>query len=202
MARRAPDAYSGQLRAPSHHRYTWEQYIAIERDSPIKHEFLDGEIFAMAGGTPEHAALAAAVIGELGAQLEGKPCRVYTSDLRVKVLASGLATYPDAAVICGELQRDPLDKNSAVNPVVLVEVTSDSTEGYDRGEKFEHSRQMPSVSEYVLASHREPLVEVFRRGPSKWARLEARSGARVRLESIGCELAVDRLFAGIALHTE
>lgn len=188
------------MRAP-HHRYTWQEYVALERASNLRHEFFEGEIFAMAGGTPEHAALAAVVIGELIRQLEGKPCRPYTSDLRIRVPATGLCTYPDVSVICGKPETDPDDANSVVNPTVLVEVLSDSTEAYDHGEKFDSFRKLPSLEEYVLVSHREVLVEVFRRTPSgPWSRLEARTHASAKLESIGCELAVDRVYAGLALR--
>ncbi|MFZ5471475.1 MAG: Uma2 family endonuclease [Myxococcota bacterium] len=191
------------MRAPAHHRYTWEQYLQLERQSPIKHEFLDGEIFAMAGGTPEHAALGATVLRDLGVQLKGTPCRAYSSDLSVKIQSSGLATYPDASVLCGEPRSDPGSPNVVLNPTVLVEVTSDSTESYDRGEKFEHYRGIPELAEYVLVSHRERLIEVFRRGAEGlWTRFEARRGARVRLESIACELEVDSIYEGITLHTE
>ncbi|MGQ0507533.1 MAG: Uma2 family endonuclease [Myxococcaceae bacterium] len=191
------------MRAPSHHRYTWEQYLALERNSSIRHEFLDGEIFAMAGGTPEHAALGAALVRDLGVQLKGKPCRPYSSDLSVKVSSTGLATYPDVSVICGEVKRDPTAKNVVVNPSLLVEVTSNATEDYDRGEKFEHYRLIPELAGYVLVSHRERLIEVFHRGgDGKWNRLEARSGARVRLSGIDCELDVDSVYEGIALQSE
>ena len=191
------------MRARSHHRYTWEQYLALERGSPIKHEFLEGEIFAMAGGTPEHAALGAAVLREIGAQLRGKPFRPFSSDLSIRVQQTGLASYPDATVVCGELKRDPMGKNIVLNPSVIVEVTNDSTENYDRGEKFEHYRQIPELLEYVLVSHREKLVEVFRRTEGdRWIRLEARQRARAQLESISCELDVDALYEGIELHAE
>lgn len=190
------------MRSPSHHRYTWDQYLSLEKDSSVKHEFLDGEIFAMAGGTPEHAALGLAVGAELRSGLKGKPCRVYSSDLRVRVLSTGLSTYPDATVICGELQRDPSDANIALNPRLIVEVTSGSTESYDRGEKFEHYRMMPSLVEYVLVSHRERLIEVFRRGESgSWQRLEAREGGVLRLDAIGCELSVDAVYANLELRS-
>jgi Uma2 family endonuclease len=189
------------MRAPAHHRYTWETYLSIERESPIKHEFLDGEIFAMAGGTPEHAALGAAVLGELRVQLKGRPCRVFTSDLRVKVPTTGLTTYPDATVICGEIQRDPSASDVVVNPTLVVEVTSDSTETYDRGEKFEHFQAIPSLTEYVLVSHRERLIEVYRRSSDgTWSRSEARTGSRAQLASIGCVLEVDAVYEGIELH--
>lgn len=180
----------------SHHRYTFEDYVALEQSSPVKHEFHAGEIFAMAGGTPEHAALAAAVIGELISQLKGRPSRTYTSDLSVKVEATGLTTYPDATVTCGELRRDPVAKNIVLNPTVIVEVTSDSTESWDRTGKFDHYRSIPDLKEYVLVSHRERLLEVFRRrDDGAWHRFEARTGTALELHSIGCRLDVDAIYA-------
>ena len=187
------------MRAANHHQYTWKEYLAFERTSNVKHEFCDGEIFAMAGGTPSHAALGLAVGSELRLQLVGGPCRAYGSDLRIRIPATGLGTYPDATVICGESVADPEDENTLVNPVVIVEVLSPSTEAYDRGEKFEHYRQLPSLQEYILVSHREPLIEVFRRDNGAWKRLEARQHGVVRLESIACSLEVDRVYAGVEL---
>ncbi|MFZ5470940.1 MAG: Uma2 family endonuclease [Myxococcota bacterium] len=189
------------MRLPSHHRYSWEQYLSFERTSNVKHEFFEGEIFAMAGGTPEHAALAAAVTGELHRQLDGKPCRPYSSDLRIRSVGSGLATYPDVTVVCGKPEYDPDAKDTLTNPTLLVEVLSDSTEAYDRGQKFESYRGIPSLMEYILVSHRERLIEVFRRGEhNEWTRSEARTKAKARLESLGCELDVDKIYAGIELH--
>lgn len=184
----------------SRHRHTWHDYLVLDQTSNIKLEYLDGEILAMAGGTPEHAALAMAVGVQLGQQLEGKGCRPYSSDLRIRVPATGLGTYPDLTIVCGPTQVDPEDRNTVVNPTVLVEVLSDSTEAYDRGEKFEHYRQLPSLREYVLVSHREPLIEVFRRGEDgTWTRTEARTHSTARIESIGCDLLVDRVYAGVDL---
>ncbi len=184
-----------------HHQYTWQDYLRLDRDSAIKLEFFRGEIFAMAGGTPAHSALATNVTVALGRQLEGKPCRPYNSDLRVRVPATGLGTYPDVIVVCGQLEVDPEDKNTAINPTVIVEVLSDSTEAYDRTEKFESYRQLASLREYVLVSHRERLIEVFRRGEDDlWSRTEARTQAIARLESVGCELEADRIYAGVELH--
>src|SRR5688572_6899802 len=94
------------------HRYTYEEYVWLEDESSTRHEFLDGEIVAMAGGTPEHAAMAAEVIGQLRTHVQGGPCRVFTSDLGVLVTATGFATYPDASVVCGPTQRDPLKKTN------------------------------------------------------------------------------------------
>ncbi|MGQ0504174.1 MAG: Uma2 family endonuclease [Myxococcaceae bacterium] len=183
-----------------HHRYTWNEYVSLSLSSNVKLEFFEGEIFAMAGGSPEHSAMAMAVGVQLGTQLEGKPCRAYNSDLRIRVASTGLGTFPDVSVVCGQLERDSEDANTVINPTVLVEVLSPSTEEYDRGAKFDNFRRIASLKELVLVSYREKLVEVFRRNDQgQWARFEARSKAVVRLESIDCVLDVDRIYSGIAL---
>jgi len=136
------------------HRYAYQDYVYLEEQSSTRHEFLSGEIVAMASGTPEHAAMAAEMIGQLRDGLRASTCRVFTSDLGVRVLATGLATYPDASVICGPTERDLEKKTNVTNPCVLVEVTSDGTEDYDRGEKLEHYKQIPALRAVVLISHR------------------------------------------------
>jgi len=113
----------------------------------------------------------------------------------VRVLDTGLETYPDATVVCGRPEVDPEDAHVVLNPVVVVEVTGPSTEDYDRGDKLEHYRRIPSLREVVLVSHREPLVEVIRREEDgSWSRHEARRGGAVKLVSLGCELAVDEVY--------
>jgi len=181
---------------------SYAEYLAIEEKIGKKHEWRDGVVYDMetlgrAGGTPDHAALMAAVTVALGTQLRGKRCRVFSADLKVRVRATGLATYPDISVVCGTLEVDPDDKNAAVNPVLLVEVLSDSSEAYDRGEKFAHYRRIPSLREYVLVSQRSPSIEVFRKNDAgKWVLAEeAASGATAPLTSIGCELSVDDVVA-------
>lgn len=178
-------------------RHTFAEYLEQERASDIKHELIHGEIFAMAGGTPEHTRLAGKVVMALGAQLSGRPCNVFPSDLRVRALGTGLATYPDVTVVRGRLERDPEDANTVVNPVVLVEVLSDGTERYDRGEKFAHYRRIPSLKEYVLVSQHEPRIEVFRRNEDgkTWTFHVAEASETVQLTSIGCELVVDEVYA-------
>ncbi len=177
--------------------HTYREYLELEADNPIRHEYLAGEIFAMAGGTPEHAALQVAVSAALHRQLEGRPCRVFSSDLRLRVPATGLATYADVTVVCGRIERDADDENAVVNPTVLVEVTSKRTEAYDRGEKFEHYRAMPSLREYVLVSHREPGIEVWRRPGAEgaWNVTRAGAGQAAMLDAIGCRLDVDTVYA-------
>ncbi|XXT24328.1 Uma2 family endonuclease [Sorangium sp. So ce429] len=174
---------------------SYAEYLDQERASPTKHEFLNGEIFAMAGGTPEHARLCASVGAELRAQLRGRPCAVYSADLRVRVQTTGLSTYPDVSVVCGKLERDLEDKDAALNPSVLVEVLSDSSEAYDRGQKFAHYRHIPSLREYVLVSQHEPRIEVFHHNEDdSWTLREARAGQGAHLEAIGCTLSVDEVY--------
>src|SRR5262252_2208809 len=127
-----------------HARYSLEEYLRLEEYSNVKHEFLDGQIYAMAGGTPEHGAMALRIGAQLLQQLTGKRCNIYNSDVRVRVVATGLDTYPDLSVVWGREERDLDDRLSLINPVVLVEVLSPSTEEYDRGEKLEHYRRIPT----------------------------------------------------------
>lgn len=137
------------------HRYTYADYVALELTSPTKHEFLSGEIYAMAGGSEEHSALAAEVLRQLGNALGERPCRVHTSDLRIYVEETGLATFPDGSIICGPLvQHAASPKATALNPSLLLEVTSDSSEEYDTGMKLEMYRTIPSLRDYVVVSHR------------------------------------------------
>jgi Uma2 family endonuclease len=144
-------------------RHTFAEYLVLEASSGERYEFLDGQVFAMSGGTPTHSRLTANVIFSLMGQLAGRPCTVFTADLRVRVSATGLATHPDVTVVCGSLEVDPEDPNTGTNPRVLVEVLSPTTEKYDREEKFAHYRRIPSLGAYVLVSQMERRVEVFTR---------------------------------------
>jgi len=179
--------------APRRH-YTYDEYLALDEASNVRLEFYAGDIYAMAGGTPEHAALCLQVGSSLNVQLEGRPCRVYGSDLRVRVLATGLATYPDVSVVCGPLERDPEGKNTILNPRLVVEVLSPSTADYDGGEKREHCQQIPALREVVLVAHDERRIEVHRRGPQGWSRHQAGPGESIELGSISCHLDVDALY--------
>ena len=176
--------------------YSIAEYVRLEAYANVKHEYLDGQLFAMAGGTPEHARRASAVSAALVAQLRSRPCAVYSSDARVRIVATGLDTYPDVTVVCGHEQRDEEDLLALTNPIVLVEVTSESSETYDRGEKLEQYKQIPALREVVLVSHREPRIEVFRRaGDGGWGSAEeAGAGGSVQLTSVGCALVVDEVY--------
>jgi len=175
---------------------TYAEYLAAEAASDIRHEYLNGEVWAMAGGTPEHSALAAAIIAQLGASMRGKPCRMFSSDLRVRIMDTGLSTYPDVSVVCGQLETAPDDPDAVTNPIVLVEVLSESTEGYDRGGKAAHYRRIPSLREYVLVAQTEPRIEVFRRAEiGRWELLEARAGETIEIASLGARLDVSAVYA-------
>jgi Uma2 family endonuclease len=176
-------------------RYAIEEYLRLEEYSNVKHEYHDGQIYAMAGGTPEHGAMAMRVGAALVGQLRGQRCSVYSSDVRVRVVSTGLDTYPDLSVVCGEEQRDTEDRNAIINPIVLVEVLSPSTEEYDRGEKLEHYHKIASLQEVVLVSHRETRVDVWRREESgAWRARSFGAGETAHLSSIECTLDIDELY--------
>jgi Uma2 family endonuclease len=178
-----------------HVHYTYGEYVNLEEESSIRHEYLDGEIYAMAGGTPDHAALAAAIIGLLRGAIPAS-CRVFTSDLRIRT-STGLSTYPAAAVVCGKTARAADDPIAVTNPCVLVEVTSPSTEDYDRGEKLRHYQSVPSVRDIVIVSHREALLTIHRRDNSDhWSTIEARTGDSVELASVTAQLTVEDIYRG------
>jgi len=182
---------------PAHHRFTFDQYLMLEEDSGSKHEFLDGQVWAMSGGTPDHAAVAGNVLTLLNVQLIGKKCRVFTSYLRVRVAATGLGTYPDVSVICGRVELDPEDakRHTVINPRLLVEVLSPSTEVYDRGEKLRHYQQIASVEEIVLVAHDRIEIEVVRReADGTWSRHVAGDGQTAQLSSVSCALSVREVY--------
>lgn len=180
-----------------HHRFSFEEYLRVEADSGTKHEFFAGSVYAMSGGTPEHAGVTANIARLLGNALVQKPCRVFSPDLRVRVEATGLGTYADVTVICGRIELDPADpkRHTALNPKVLVEVLSPSTEDYDRGDKLGNYKQISSLEEVVLVAHDRREVEVVRRElDGSWSRHIARDGESVRLISIDCEIPVAAIY--------
>lgn len=186
---------------PRLHRYTYADYLAVELTSSTKHEFYDGEIYAMAVGTTEHAALSAEVVRLLGNAIGTRSCRVYTSDLRVYVQSVGLATFPDASVICGDpVQHEPSPRSTALNPLILVEVTSDSSEDYDTGFKLEAYQTIPSLADYVVVSHRERCITVHHReADGRWTTTCAIAGGAAPVASLDCTLAVDEVYRGSAI---
>lgn len=175
--------------------FSYGEYLALEASSDARHEWYDGVVYAMAGGTLDHSALCASMIAALSVALAGKPCRVFTSDGRVRVKATGLATYPDVSVACGRAERDPDDANALVNPVVLVEVLSDSTEDWDRGGKFAHYRRVPSLRDYLIVAQGEALIEHHSRNDDgSWTMRELRAGDVATLTGVSATIAVDDVY--------
>ncbi len=140
---------------------TREEYAVFEAGADRRHEFFQGTVVAMAGGSEGHSLLTANVIRRLGNAFDARPCRVYDSNMRVRIESTGLETYPDASVVCGPSKFADLSRQALLNPVMLMEVLSPGTEDYDRGKKFWHYRHLESLKIYVLVSQSEPLVEVF-----------------------------------------
>ena len=180
-------------------RITPQEYLIRERQSSLKSEFYQGEIFAMGGGSPNHSLIAANFVGEARSALKDKPCAVFSSDLRVQVQSTGLYTYPDATIVCGELEFDDDHRDTVINPTVIVEVLSDSTEKYDRGKKSNHYRQMASLKELVLISQDYPHVERFTRQPhGDWLFHEDRDlSTHFELKSLNISIAMSELYRGV-----
>lgn len=175
---------------------SYAEYLVLERGSDVRHEYLRGEIFAMAGGTPEHAALGAALTIALGNALRGRPCRVFSGDLRVRVPDTDLATYPDVSVVCEQLLHPDDDPHAVTNPALLVEVLSDSTEAYDRGDKAAHYRRIPSLKAYLLVAQSKPRLELYTRNDAgRWELTEAGPGEKLAVAPLNIELAVDEIYA-------
>lgn len=178
---------------------TPEEYLTIERQSEIRSEYLNGEMFAMSGSSREHNLIVTNLSREISTQLRGHPCETYTNDQRVHIPATGIYTYPDLVVACGEPRFQNQRFDTLLNPAVIIEVLSPNTEAYDRGEKFESYRTIESLREYVLIAQDKPRVEHYlRQDGSSWL-LTAVSGleARVSLPSIQCELALSEIYERI-----
>jgi Uma2 family endonuclease len=178
------------------------EYLAFERASAEKHEYADGEIFAMAGCSREHSLITGNVYGELRSALLDRPCELHTSDMRVQIAARGRYLYPDASVVCGEPIFEDSEIDTLVNPKLIVEVLSDSTEAYDRGDKFEQYRSLPSFTDYLLISQKAKRVEHFQRQPDgngRWLLTIAGRGAAITIASIGVTLEIERLYLKVPL---
>ncbi|HLC15340.1 MAG TPA: Uma2 family endonuclease [Thermodesulfovibrionia bacterium] len=167
-----------------------DEYLEQERASETKSEYFRGEVFAMAGASREHNMIVANIIAELVLQLKKRQCIVYPSDMRLKVEQSGLYTYPDVMVVCDKEEFSDKKKDTLLNPVVIIEVLSDSTERYDRGEKFFNYRQVDSLKEYVLVWQKRQKIEKYSRvNNTLWTLSETDDNNQsVLLDSIGCKL--------------
>ena len=182
-------------------RVTSEEYLTLERKAERKSEYFNGEIFAMAGASPQHVLIVTNVVSELRSQLKTRPCTVYSTDLRLKVSATGMYTYPDVIVVCGEPQFDDDHKDTLLNPTLIVEVLSESTKDYDRGGKFEQYRMIESFVEYVLIAQNKRHVEHFvRQADNRWLLSETnRLEDTIELTSIACNLMLTEVYDKVEL---
>ncbi|HWN42331.1 MAG TPA: Uma2 family endonuclease [Thermoanaerobaculia bacterium] len=182
-------------------RFTPEEYLARERQAESRNEYLHGEIFAMTGASRRHNRIVLNTAISLDSQLRGKGCEVFASEMRVRVPAMDLYTYPDLAVACGEPRFEDGEVDTLLNPVLIVEVLSKSTESYDRGIKFSYYRALPSLAEYLLLSQDRAHAEHFvREASDRWVLTETDDPAKtLELPSVGCTLALsdvyDRVFS-------
>ena len=177
---------------------TEEEYLAIERRAEFRSEFHGGEMFAMAGASRRHNRIVTNLVTALDTQLRDRPCNVYSSDMRVRVTNTGLFTYPDVVVTCGEEEFADDEQDTLLNPLVIFEVLSDSTEAYDRGKKFEHYQNIGSLSTYVLITQDAPRIERYVRQEvgRAWVYTETHEAdAVVGLEAIGCDLSLEDVYA-------
>jgi Uma2 family endonuclease len=184
-------------------RLTPEEYLASERKAEYKSEYFNGEMFAMSGASERRVNIVANLMYLLVGQLRGRPCKAYASDLRVRVSPTGLYTYPDVVVVCGQPQFADDQRDTLLNPTLIVEVLSESTKDYDRGGKFEHYRTLDSFSEYVLIAQDRYHVEHFVRQPDKrWLLAETnRLEDTFHLSSIDCDLALAEVYDKVEMPT-
>jgi Uma2 family endonuclease len=185
-------------------KLTAVEYLAIERDAPVKSEFYAGEMFAMAGASREHNAVNENLSLEIGSRLKGSPCRTFSRDQRVLVDRTGLYTYPDLVIVCGTPEYAADDRDTLVNPRVVIEVLSPSTERYDRTTKFLHYRQLPSVEEYVLVAQDAAWCERYVRQPDgAWAQVQfVGLDAVLEFKSVPVAVPLADIYAGVPLSPD
>jgi Uma2 family endonuclease len=184
---------------PSPRKLTEAEYLALERAAETKSEFFDGEMFGMAGGSRRHSLIGTNLAAEFRNRLGHGPCVPYNADLRIKIEATGLFTYPDLSVVCGPAQTLDDGNDTLRNPTLIVEVLSDSTEAYDRGQKFVHYQQIPSLKEYLLVSQHQPRIEQFVRTDARqWLfRFAEGMDATLQLPSLGVTISLAEVFARV-----
>lgn len=183
-------------------RLTQAEYLQLDRQSELRHEFLAGEVFVMTVASRNHNLITVNVAAALSEQLRRRQCEVYASDMRVKVSPPRLYTYPDVIVVCGTPHFEDDVNDTLLNPTILIEVLSKSTEAYDRGLKFELYRGLESLQEFILIAQNKRQVEHYRRqADNRWILTETNDPAGlVVLESIASQLAVEQIYLKVALE--
>lgn len=177
---------------------TVEEYLAFEREAPCKHQYVGGDVFAMAGASPRHNGIVANLVMLVGQALRGRECRVFPSDLKVHVPSLDVFTYPDVSIVCGALTLYAGTTDVVTNPRVLFEVLSDSTERYDRGEKAEGYRTIDALSDHlIIAQHKAHIEHYARQSDGSWRLREAGTGGRIAITSVAVSLEVDAVYGGV-----
>lgn len=184
--------------------YTVEQYLELERASDTKHEYFDGEIFALAGGSENYSILATNMSGILYNQLRKRPYKLYASDMRVRIVKTEQYTYPDLSVVCGAALFDDKDPDTLLNPQVVIEILSSWTEKYNRGTKFENYRSIPTIKDYILVSQDKQLVEHY-----SWQRdntwllvVHDTPQSNVIIETIECTLPLEDVYEKVVFDSD
>jgi Uma2 family endonuclease len=178
------------------------EYLDLERKSEFRSEYIAGRMYAMSGASRRHSLIAGNFYRELSSQLRGRTCEAHMADLRVKVDPTGLYTYPDIVAICGDVRLEDEHFDTLLNPTVIVEVLSDSTEAYDRGEKFAHYRRLDSLREYVLVAQDKIRIEHYLRQGDAWIFSEiSGSDATLDLESIDCHVSLSAIYEKVDFTT-
>ena len=183
--------------AQRHPVFTIENYLDFERQQPERHEFLDGSVYAMAGESPKHSVICYNLYGITHNQLRGKRCRGFSPNMKIATNEKGLFSYPDLAIVCGEPLYHDKKSDVLLNPTVIFEVLSPSTESYDRGEKFfRYSNFIETLHDYILISQDEFLIEHFsKKENGGWKKLEIKGAESVlKIDSIECEISLSELY--------
>ncbi|GAB4194310.1 MAG: Uma2 family endonuclease [Roseiflexaceae bacterium] len=185
---------------PKQH-YSVEEYLRIERGGATKHEYHHGEIYALAGSSATHNLIQVNLLISLGSQLRRRPCTVYPSDMRLRIPRSPIYVYPDVSIVCGQAEFEDAEMDILLNPTVIIEILSDSTERYDRGKKFQLYRSIPSLQEYILVAQDEVHLDRFVRQPDgNWLLISYEAiGDLVHLDAIDCNLALEDVYDKVAL---
>jgi Uma2 family endonuclease len=193
-----PEArYTRIVLAPDRKRMSEAEYLRYDAADAVRNEWVNGEVVAMAGGHPAHVEVVAALLGALRSRLAGGACRALASDLRVRVTETGLHAYPDIVIFCGTPEYAPTTPPTLLNPAVLIEVLSESTEAFDRGAKASHYRRRASVQEIVLVSWTERRIEVHSRDGTDWRLTDVYEDGVLHLPSLGIDVPVSEVFAGV-----
>lgn len=174
------------------------EYLALERASETRSEYIGGRMYAMSGGSRRHSFIAGNLYAEIKQQLRGRPCEVHINEMRVKVAPTGMYTYPDVVAVCGEPQFEDSAVDTLLNPTVIIEVLSPSTEAYDRGEKFAHYRRLDSLREYVLVAQDKIRIEHYRRDGDRWIFTEVSD--TLDLPSIDCHVSVAAIYEKVTFE--